>query len=149
MDTALFDVILFNNYSTGVSTNASISSITQTLRRRRLLPDLTRIKHNVFFPPYRSRPLAPDEHLDSIGVRNNSTIYIRVCIPGGMQPTEQGERIRLWLLIVSHLSAGTYQAHQQGSILTPRPALSHPNILNVSDLQILIKPSVSMSLYQL
>jgi hypothetical protein len=56
------------------------------LRRRRLIPDLSRVDHYLTFPPcpYHDGHLQSHERLMDLGVANLSTLYLKSrCMLGG------------------------------------------------------------------
>jgi hypothetical protein len=66
-----------------LSTNVTVSDILVELRRRRLIPDLRRVRHSIYFPTHRRGPLEPRESLLDIGVKDLSTLHIRALYLGG------------------------------------------------------------------
>lgn len=60
------------------------------LRRRRLVPFLTRIEHYLLFPSCRSGPLLSHERLVDLGVKDLSTLYLRCrSLRGGSPDNER------------------------------------------------------------
>jgi hypothetical protein len=76
--------------SQGLDPDVTVGDIMEDLRRRRLIPDLTRVEHYLLFPPCRSSPLLSHERLVDLGVKDLSTLYLRCrCLHGGSPASKQ------------------------------------------------------------
>ncbi|KAJ7603162.1 hypothetical protein FB45DRAFT_1094845 [Roridomyces roridus] len=62
---------------------SSVRDITQELRRRRLIPDLTRIQNSVL---YGLKRLEYTDILRDVGVQDMSVLHLRLSVLGGSQP---------------------------------------------------------------
>ncbi len=67
----------------------TVSQVMATLRLRRAIAPLERVRQYVVFPPYSTTPLHPDDRLQDIGMQELSTLHVRTCVMGG-SPRGQG-----------------------------------------------------------
>ncbi|TFK46155.1 hypothetical protein OE88DRAFT_1039671 [Heliocybe sulcata] len=66
-----------------VSPSHTIGDIKRILRRRHLVPELSRLGHSIHYPPLRARTLGDDDTLESVGIGNLSTLEFRTHLVGG------------------------------------------------------------------
>ncbi|KAK6974127.1 hypothetical protein R3P38DRAFT_2812313 [Favolaschia claudopus] len=62
--------------------DSTVHDIILELRRRRLIPDLTRIRHNIYFATHHE-PLKFADKLCDVGICDMSMLYIRMSVLGG------------------------------------------------------------------
>ena len=66
-----------------------VGHILQQLRRRRLIPELSHVRYRLFLAGVAA--LKETDVLESVGIRNDSTLHLRAYILGGTPATAQSD----------------------------------------------------------